>query len=144
MREAIAEAKKALNDGEIPIGAVIVHKGEIIGRGRNERAKNNSPLAHAEIMALNDAARTINNWRFDYCTLYVTLEPCVMCAGAIVQCRIEKLVYGTKDPKAGAAGSLYDIPNDPRIYHRCKVISGVRGEECAALLRVFFGKKREK
>lgn len=142
MQMAITEAKTALNDGEIPVGAVIVREGEIIGRGRNRRSENNSPMAHAELIALDDAAKKINNWRFDDCTLYVTLEPCVMCAGAIVQCRVGKLVYGAKDPKAGAVGSLYDIPNDPRIYHRCEVVSGVMSDDCAALLRFFFGKKR--
>lgn len=144
MREAITEAKKALDAGEIPVGAVVVQRGEIIGRGRNGRANGNAPLAHAEIAALTDAAKTLGNWRFDGCTLYVTLEPCVMCAGAAVQCRVGRLVYGARDPKAGAAGSLYDIPSDPRMYHRCETVSGVMKTECAALLTDFFAKKRAK
>lgn len=142
MKEAISEAKMALAAQEIPVGAVVVRNGEIIGRGSNRRAADNSPLAHAELIALSGAAGTLTNWRFDDCTLYVTLEPCVMCAGAIVQCRIGGLVYGAKDPKAGAAGSLYDIPGDPRMYHRCKTVSGIMKEECAALLAKFFAKKR--
>lgn len=144
MKEAIDEAKKAFYAGEIPVGAVIVREGKIIGRGRNRRSEDNSPLAHAEIAALHDAARVIKNWRFDDCSVYVTLEPCVMCAGAIVQCRVGRIVYGARDPKAGAAGSLYNIPNDPRMYHRCEVISGVMKEDCAKLLRAFFEKKRTK
>lgn len=144
MREALAEAKKAFEAGEIPIGAVVARGGEIIGRGRNRRAEDNSPLAHAEIIALGEAAQIIENWRFDDCVVYVTLEPCVMCAGAMVQCRVGKIVYGAKDPKAGAAGSLYDIPNDPRMYHRCKVSSGILKEECAKLLSDFFAKRRTK
>lgn len=144
MREAIAEAKKSLEAGEIPVGAVVVRHGKIVGRGRNGRAAGNAPLAHAEMAALSDAAKTLGNWRFDDCTLYVTLEPCVMCAGAAVQCRVGRLVYGARDPKAGAAGSLYDIPSDPRMYHRCETVSGVMRDECAALLADFFAKKRAK
>lgn len=142
MKEAVAEAKKAFDSGEIPVGAVVVRDSRIIGRGRNGRAANRAPLAHAEIAALDDAAKTIQNWRFDDCTLYVTLEPCVMCAGAIVQCRVAKIVYGAKDPRAGAAGSIYDIPRDPRMYHQCQVISGVIREVCEKLLRDFFAKRR--
>lgn len=142
MNEALGEAQKAFETVEIPIGAVIVRAGKIIGRGRNRRAEENSPIAHAEIAALNDAALAIKSWRFDDCTAYVTLEPCVMCAGAMIQCRIGRIVFGAKDPKAGAAGSLYDIPNDPRMYHRCEVVSGIMGEACAKILREFFMKKR--
>lgn len=142
MNEALREAKKALEAGEIPVGAVVALAGKIIGRGRNMRAEENSPIAHAEIMALNDAARTINNWRLDNCSVYVTLEPCVMCAGAMVQCRVGRIVYGAKDPKAGATGSLYNIPNDPRMYHRCEVVGGVMREACAKILQEFFAKRR--
>ncbi len=143
MKEAIAEAKRAMSEGEIPVGAVVERRGEIIGRGRNARLARKSPLAHAELAALCDAAKKIKSWRFDGCSLYVTLEPCVMCAGALVQCRIERIVFGAKDPKAGGCMSLYEIPRDPRMYHRCRVESGVLAEECSALLREFFGKKRK-
>ena len=114
MREALAEAHAAMREGEIPVGAVVVRDEEIIGRGRNARAARSSPLAHAEIEAMRDAAKNINSWRFDGCALYVTLEPCVMCAGALVQCRMGRIVFGAKDPKAGGCVSLYAIPRDPR------------------------------
>lgn len=142
MGEAIAEAKLALESGEIPVGAVVVSDGKIIGRGRNRRAERSSPLAHAELEALTDAAGRTKNWRFDGCAIYVTLEPCAMCAGALVQCRMGRIAYGAKDPKAGAAGSLYNIPRDPRMYHRCEVTPGVMSEQCAKLLHAFFGQKR--
>ena len=130
--------------GEIPVGAVVVRGGEIIGRGRNARAARSSPLAHAEIEAMRDAAKNINSWRFDGCALYVTLEPCVMCAGALVQCRMGSIVFGAKDPKAGGCVSLYAIPRDPRMYHRCRVTGGLLADECAALLTEFFAAKRRK
>ena len=142
MREALFEAEKSLALGEIPIGAVVVCNGEIIGRGGNMRANNRSPFMHAEMSAMAAAARMLNSWRFDSCTIYVTLEPCVMCAGAIVQCRMKKIVFGAFDPKAGGVGSLYDIPRDPRMYHRCKVVSGILAEECSAILRKFFDNRR--
>jgi len=143
MKEAIAEANRALRAGEIPVGAVVVRGGKIIGRGRNRRAETGSPLAHAELEALKNASVEIKNWRFDGCVIYITLEPCAMCAGALVQCRMSKIVYGAKDRSAGAAGSLYDIPRDPRMYHRCSVTRGVMEEECAKLLHVFFKRRRK-
>jgi tRNA(adenine34) deaminase len=144
MREALIEAENALKKDEIPVGAVIVRNGEIIGRGSNIRSLEGSPLGHAEIVAMQEASKVLKNWRFDDCTLYVTLEPCVMCAGAMVQSRLNTLVYGASDPKAGAVGSLYNILRDPRMYHRCIVRSGILKEECAELLRIFFQKRRKK
>lgn len=144
MTEAISLAKQAMLAGEIPVGAVLVRGGEIIGRGRNARAELQSPLAHAELAAMRDAAEKIKSWRFDGCTIYVTLEPCVMCAGALVQCRIGRVVFGAKDPKAGGCASLYAITSDPRMYHRCRVTGGVLGSECASLLSEFFQIKRAK
>ena len=142
MREALKEAEKAMQRGEIPVGALLVRNGEIIGRGSNSRSLEGSPLGHAELTAMREASEAIGNWRFDDCTLYVTLEPCVMCAGAMVQSRLGTLVYGTRDPKAGAVGSLYNIVEDPRMYHRCIVRSGILKEECAELLRIFFQMRR--
>jgi tRNA(adenine34) deaminase len=142
MREALKEAEKAMQRGEIPVGALLVRNGEIIGRGSNSRSLEGSPLGHAELTAMREASEAIGNWRFDDCTLYVTLEPCVMCAGAMVQSRLGTLVYGTRDPKAGAVGSLYNIVEDPRMYHRCIVRSGILKEECAELLRSFFRMRR--
>ena len=142
MREALKEAEKGMQRGEIPVGALLVRNGEIIGRGSNSRSLEGSPLGHAELTAMREASEAIGNWRFDDCTLYVTLEPCVMCAGAMVQSRLGTLVYGTRDPKAGAVGSLYNIVEDPRMYHRCIVRSGILKEECAELLRSFFRMRR--
>lgn len=144
MKEALALAHQAMLAGEIPVGAVIVRGDEIIGRGRNARAERKSPLAHAELAAMHDAAEKIKSWRFDGCTIYVTLEPCVMCAGAIVQCRIKRVVFGAKDQKAGGCVSLYAITSDPRMYHSCRVTGGVLGSECASLLSEFFQTKRAK
>ncbi len=142
MKEAIAEAQKALQEGEIPIGAVVARGGDKIGRGRTARAAASSPLAHAEITAREDAAKNIRSWRFDGCSIYVTLEPCVMCSGALVQCRMEHILFGAKDPRAGGCVSLYEIPRDPRMYHRCRVTGGLLADECAALLAKFFSEKR--
>ena len=144
MRSALEEARIAVSEGEIPVGAVIVKDGEIVGRGRNARKKDNSPIAHAEIAALADAAQKLGAWRFDGCTIYVTLEPCVMCAGALTQCRMGRIVFAAPDPKGGGCGSLYDIPRDGRLYHRCRVSSGLLASESSALLSDFFLKKREK
>ena len=144
MKEALKEADKAMQNDEVPVGAVIVRNGEIIGRGSNSRLIKGSPLGHAEIEAMQEASNALKNWRFDGCTLYVTLEPCVMCAGAMVQSRLETLVFGAKDPKAGAVGSLYNIVQDPRMYHRCIVRSGILKKECAELLRIFFLKRRHR
>ena len=142
MREALKEAEKAMQKGEIPVGALLVRDGKIIWRGSNSRSLEGSPLGHAELAAMEEASEALNNWRLDDCTLYVTLEPCVMCAGAMVQSRLGTLVYGAKDPKAGAVGSLYNIVEDPRMYHRCIVRSGILKEECVKLLRIFFQMRR--
>lgn len=144
MREAIREAVAACERGEIPVGAVVVRGWDIIGRGRNGRLLGGMPFAHAEMEAISDAGEKIGRWRFDDCTIYVTLEPCPMCAGAIVQTRFARLVYGARDPKAGACGSLYDIPRDPRMPFRCEVTAGVLAGECAALLTDFFKSRRKK
>lgn len=143
MNEAINEAKKALEFDEIPIGAIVVKDGKIIGRGYNRRDVDNSPFAHAEMLAISDAAKILGNWRLDDCTLYVTLEPCPMCAGAIVQCRLKRLVYGAKDAKAGSAGTLYNIPQDSRFTHSCTVTAKVMEKECIKLLSDFFKKRRK-
>ena len=142
MREAICEAQHSLARGEIPVGAVVTRGGRIVGRGSNDRLRSSLPFAHAEMTAIAEAGAALGAWRFDDCTLYVTLEPCPMCAGAIVQTRVARVVYGARDPKAGAAGSLYDILRDPRMAHRCLVTGGVLERECAELLRVFFQAKR--
>lgn len=142
MREALAEARASAACGEIPIGAVVVKDGEIIGRGHNTRKLDNAPLGHAELAALSQAAERLNNWRFDGCSIYVTLEPCIMCSGALMQCRVSRIVFGAKDPKGGGCGSLYCIPKDSRIYHRPELSAGILKEECAALLSDFFIKKR--
>ncbi|GHV55321.1 tRNA-specific adenosine deaminase [Synergistales bacterium] len=144
MRMALGEARHALDRGEIPVGAVVVKGGEVIGRGSNERLIGSLPFAHAEMRAISEAAGFLGSWRLDGASLYVTLEPCPMCAGAIVQTRVARLIYGARDPKAGAAGSLYDIPRDPRMAHNCEVKSGVLADECAELLRNFFAAKRGK
>jgi tRNA(adenine34) deaminase len=138
MGEAIEEANAAARLGEVPIGAVVVVDGRVIARGHNRRETRRDPIAHAEADVLRRAARTLGGWRLVGCTLYVTLEPCVMCAGAMVQARLPRLVYGAADPKAGAAGSVIDVLRDPRFNHTVEVVSGVRADECGALLREFF------
>ena len=142
MREAIAEAEIALQQGEMPVGCVIVKDGCIIARGHNEREQSGDPTAHAEIIAMRRAARTLDSWRLDGCTLYVTLEPCPMCAGAISQARLSRLVWGAADEKYGCAGSLYRIPEDPAFNHFCKSDGGLLSGECAAPIRRFFEGKR--
>ena len=142
MRAAIREAFAARDEGEVPVGAVIVHGGRIIGRGHNQRERLNDPTAHAEMLALTAASAWLASWRLEACTLYVTLEPCVMCAGAMVQARLERLVFGTADPKGGACGSLYSIPTDERLNHRVDVGEPVLAYECAALLADFFATQR--
>lgn len=142
MRQAIAEAELALLDGEMPVGCVIVKDGRIIARGRNEREKMKDPTAHAEIMAIRSAAEMLGDWRLEKCTLYVTLEPCPMCAGAISQARLSRLVYGAADEKYGCAGSVYRIPEDPAFGHFCPSDGGVLAEECSDLIRRFFAGKR--
>ncbi|MBX5440758.1 MAG: tRNA adenosine(34) deaminase TadA [Solirubrobacteraceae bacterium] len=142
MREAIAEARRALEHDDVPIGAVVVHDGEVIGRGHNERELREDPTAHAEILALREAAAALGSWRVLDSVLYVTLEPCAMCAGAIVLARVPRVVYGCADPKAGAAGSVLDVLAEPRLNHRPVVEGGVFADECAALLRDFFAARR--
>ncbi|MFO1019157.1 MAG: tRNA adenosine(34) deaminase TadA [Planctomycetales bacterium] len=138
MRQALNQARRAFDEGEVPIGAIIVHEGRIIGEGYNQRETLHDPTAHAEMLALTQAAESLRSWRLLDCTLYVTLEPCPMCAGAIVQARIPRLIYGTRDPKAGACHSLYQITSDSRLNHQVYVGEGVLAEECAGILREFF------
>ncbi len=143
MRIALAEARKAASRGEIPIGAVVVDPGgSIIGRGFNARETTSDPTGHAEMIALREAGRERGDWRLDECDLYVTLEPCPMCAGAVVNARIARVVYGISDPKAGAVGTLYDIPRDPRLNHRAEVVAGVLADESRELLQTFFRRLR--
>ncbi len=144
MRVAIDEASAALELDEVPVGAVIVHDGRIIGRGHNLREKLQDPTAHAEMIAITAAAEALGSWRLEGCSMFVTLEPCPMCAGAIVQARIRRLVYGASDPKAGACRSLYEITTDPRLNHRVELAPPVLERECAALLSEFFALKRAK
>lgn len=142
MLAAVDEALAAREEGEVPVGAVIVRAGRIIGRGHNQRERLQDPTAHAEMIALTAAAAAAGSWRLDGCTMYVTLEPCAMCAGAIVLARIERLVFGTTDPKAGACTSLYNIPTDERLNHCVKLVWPVLAEQCATLLRGFFEEQR--
>ena len=142
MRRAIAEAERALGHDDVPIGAVVVHGGEVVGAGHNERELRQDPTAHAEIIALRAAARALGSWRVLDSTLYVTLEPCCMCAGAIVQARVPRVVYGAIDPKAGAARSLFRLLDDPRLNHRCELVEGVLAEPCGRVLSEFFQCKR--
>jgi tRNA(adenine34) deaminase len=142
MRLAIREAERALEHEDVPIGAVVVREGEVIGAAHNERELRQDPTAHAEILALREAAAAVGSWRVLDSVLYVTLEPCAMCAGAIVLARVPRVVYGTVDPKAGAAGSVLDVLAEPRLNHRPEVVGGVLAQECAALLTDFFGSRR--
>jgi tRNA(adenine34) deaminase len=142
MYRALAQAREALEHGDVPIGAVVVHDGRVIGSGHNERERLQDPTAHAEVLALREAAAALGSWRVLDSTLYVTLEPCAMCAGAIVLSRIPRVVYGTTDPKAGAAGSVLDVTGDPRLNHRPQVVGGVLAGECGDLLRAFFSDRR--
>jgi tRNA(adenine34) deaminase len=141
MTHALDEARAAAAAGDVPVGAVVVHDGAIIGRGRNRREVDRDPTAHAEIVALREAARSLGHWRVE-ATLYVTQEPCPMCAGAIVNARVTRLVYGCRNPKAGAVETLFQITTDVRLNHRVDVIGGVRSEECAAVLQEFFAALR--
>ena len=142
MREALAEARAAGAMGEVPIGAVIVRNGEIIARGHNLTETQKDPTAHAEMNAIRTAARRLGGWRLPGCEMYVTCEPCSMCAGALVWCRMERLYIGAMDPKAGACGSVFNIAEEPRLNHRLEVERGILGEECAALLKDFFRELR--
>jgi tRNA(adenine34) deaminase len=143
MELALREAAAAFDIDEVPVGCVVVHPElGVIAAAHNQREKLQDPTAHAEMIALTQAAAALKTWRLDDCTLYVTLEPCPMCAGAVVQARVPVLVYGCPDPKAGACDTLYQIPTDPRLNHRCRVIGGVLADRCAALLSDFFRAKR--
>src|SRR6201996_2582646 len=142
MRLALREASRALEHDDVPIGALVVRDGEVIGAGHNERELRADPTAHAEMIALREAARAIGSWRVLDSVMYVTLEPCAMCAGAIVLARLPRLVFGTTDPRAGAAGSVLNVLDEPRLNHRPQVESGLLAEECADLLRAFFAPRR--
>ncbi|GAB2758531.1 MAG: tRNA adenosine(34) deaminase TadA [Actinomycetota bacterium] len=143
MREALAEARSAPDTGDVPIGAVVLDaEGTVIGRGRNEREAVGDPTAHAEVLALREAARVRGEWRLEGCTLVVTLEPCTMCAGAAVLSRVARVVFGAYDDKAGAVGSLWDVVRDRRLNHRPEVISGVLADECTLMLQEFFATHR--
>jgi tRNA(adenine34) deaminase len=142
MRLALAEAERALEHDDVPVGALVVHAGEVIGAGHNERQLRQDPTAHAEMIALREAAAHLGSWRLLDTVLYVTLEPCAQCAGAIVLGRVPRVVYGTADPKAGAAGSVLDVLAEPRLNHRPQVQGGVLASDCAALLVDFFRSRR--
>ncbi|TCJ00903.1 nucleoside deaminase [Aeromicrobium sp. IC_218] len=143
MRRALALAERAAADSDVPVGAVVLDPaGAVVGEGRNLREVDADPLAHAEVVALREAAQALGSWRLDGCTLVVTLEPCTMCAGALVQARVARLVFGAFDEKAGAVGSLWDVVRDRRLPHRPEVASGVLAEESATLLRTFFAAHR--
>ena len=143
MDAALAEAAAAIEHGDIPVGAVLIDPdGRIITSNHNQREQNNDPTAHAEMLVLSAAARQLGDWRLEGHTLVVTLEPCAMCAGASVHARLERIVYGTADPKAGAAWSLFNIPQDRRLNHQMDLVAGVREDECAAILREFFAERR--
>ena len=142
MRLALREAERAPAHGDVPVGAVIVREGEVAASGHNERELRHDPTAHAELLAIREAARALGSWRLLDCVLYVTLEPCAMCAGAIVLSRLPRVIYGASDPKAGAAGSVLDVLAEPRLNHRPEVAAGLLSEESSVLLRDFFGSRR--
>jgi tRNA(adenine34) deaminase len=142
MRAALSEARRALDEGEVPVGCVIVHEGAIVGRGHNQVERLADATAHAEIVAIGAASTALQSWRLTACTLYVTLEPCAMCAGAIVNARVGRLVYGALDPRAGACGSVLDVVGEPRLNHQPATTSGVLAEEAGTLLSAFFEQKR--
>ncbi len=144
MQVSLQEAAAAAALGEVPVGAIVVHDGEIIGRGYNLRESSNDPTSHAEMIAIRQAAETLGSWRLLDCTLYVTLEPCVMCMGAIILARIPRLVFGCRDPRVGAVGSIYDLSKDDRFNHRVEVTEGVLGETCSEMLSDFFRQLRAK
>jgi len=140
---ALKEAEQALDADEVPVGAVIVHAGRVVGAAHNQREQLRDPTAHAEMIAITQAAGALASWRLEGCALYVTLEPCPMCAGAIVQARLPLVVYGAEDPKAGAVRSLYRLLEDERLNHRCQVVGGVLAERCAQVLTQFFRRQRK-
>lgn len=143
MRLALQEAQAAFDENEVPVGAVIVHEERVIASAHNQREQLRDPTAHAEMIAITQAAEALGSWRLDDCTLYVTLEPCPMCAGAVVQARIPLVVYGAADPKAGAVASLFTLLDDARLNHRAKVTGGVLAEECGQILSRFFQAQRK-
>ena len=143
MNEALKLAKEAFDNDEVPIGAVIVHKGEIIGMGCNKRNTLKNPLMHAEIIAINEAAGYLNDWRIEECTMYVTVEPCPMCSGAIVQSRIPEVVFGARNKKAGCAGSVLNLLQQPGLNHRVNITEGVLEEECSSIMTEFFKRFRK-
>jgi tRNA(adenine34) deaminase len=143
MQEALIEAMKAFDKGEVPIGAVLVHNGQIIARDHNRREELADPTAHAEILVMRQAGKTLGGWRLPNTTVYVTIEPCPMCAGALVQSRVSRIVYGAPDVKAGAVHSLYTITEDDRLNHRLSVTAGILAEECSELMRHFFRSRRK-
>ena len=142
MALALDQARRCLTWGDVPVGAVVARGERVLGEAGNERERRQDPTAHAELLALRAAAITVGAWRLDGCTIYVTLEPCAMCAGGLVLARVDALVYGAADPKAGFAGSLGDLTRDPRLNHRLEVVAGVRAEESSALLKEFFAARR--
>lgn len=143
MKQALELANQAARNGEVPVGAIVVSpSGDVIGTGFNTREDDHDPMSHAEIVAMRTAAQHLGKWRLDDCTLVVTLEPCTMCAGAAIQARISRIVFGAFDDKAGAVGSLWDVVRDPRLPHRAEVISGVLADECAQVLSDFFKEQR--
>lgn len=144
MRRALREAEKAAEEEEVPVGAVVVREGRVIARAHNRPIRLKDPSAHAEILALRRAARKVRNYRLTGCTLYATIEPCAMCAGAIVQARLRRMVFGASDPKAGASGTVLKVLNHPKLNHQVEIVKGVLAEECAAMLRGFFGARRRK
>jgi tRNA(Arg) A34 adenosine deaminase TadA len=144
MRAALREAGRAAREQEVPVGAVVVRDGRIIARAHNHPIRAHDPTAHAEILAIRRAARRLGNYRLNGCSLYVTIEPCTMCAGAIVHARLERVVFGARDPKAGASGSALKVLNHPKLNHQVEVVSGVLKEECANKLREFFRARRKK
>lgn len=142
MREALNEARKAFDEDEVPIGAVIVHEGRIICRAHNMREQLHDPTAHAEILAMRAAAAYLGGWRLHSCDMYVTVEPCPMCAGAAVQARINSIIYGTPDERAGCCGSVYNLANEPKFNHQITIVKGVLKDECKELMSSFFKRKR--
>lgn len=143
MQLAYQQAQYAEQAGEVPVGAVIVDRGRVVGAAHNQREQLRDPTAHAEMIAITQAAEALGSWRLESCALYVTLEPCPMCAGAILQARIPLVVYGAPDPKAGAVDSLYRLLDDPRLNHRCQTVPGVLGQQCGDILSRFFRRQRQ-
>jgi tRNA(adenine34) deaminase len=142
MQAALSDARSARDAGEVPVGAVVVHDGEIVARGQNRVLRDNDPTAHAEMVALRVAAKALGNYRMNGCTLYVTLEPCAMCAGAMIHARLDRLVFGSSDPKAGAAGSVLAVLNHPQLNHQMQMEQGILADQAAELLRSFFRERR--